>query len=153
MHEQMLCCRAVTCIYIRVSGLCSDLRCRYFLWVQSDTALERLKVVNISRDLQVKMASTVSTISPLKDMKLKSSKLICFKSIQYTEHLKHKQGHLLRATHSTFQIRKLIFSSGALGNVFTQTISYSSASLRCCVSVFALKKSDYWSHSRCCNTA
>lgn len=62
-----------------------------------------------------------------------------FESIQYTEHLKYKQGHLLRGTHSTFQIRKPIFLSGVLGNVFTQTISYSSASLHCCVSAFALK--------------
>lgn len=60
-------------------------------------------------------------------------------SIQYAEHLKHKQGHLLRATHSTYQIRKLIFLSGVLGNV---SLKQFHTPLPFCivVSPFALKK-------------
>lgn len=71
---------------------------------------------------------------------MERSKLICFQFTQNTEHLKRKQGHLLMATRSTGQIRKLIFLSQVLENISTQTISYTSALLYCCVSPFAFEK-------------
>lgn len=65
------------------------------------------------------MAPTVgddfSSRSGRADTELECSKLICLKSAQHSEHPGHKQGRLLAATHSAWQIRKLIFSPG---NVF-----------------------------------
>lgn len=118
MHEQMLCCGRVTCIHIRVSSLPSDRRADTLCGYSQNAKIlcgpsSRGKVVNISRDPQVENCFSKS------DTKLNSFELICFKSTQHGEHLKHKQGHMLKATRSTRQIRKLIFFlSGVLGECF-----------------------------------
>lgn len=151
----MLCCGHVTCIYIRVSSLPSDRRadtlCGYS---QMPKILcrpsSRCKVINISRDPQVENCFSKS------DTKLNSSKLICFKSTQHAEHLKHKQGHLLKATHSTRQIKKLIFFlSGVLGECF-RTNNFIRLCLGCfvvCFSPCVRKYQNIVPLSRCCGIA
>lgn len=53
MHEQLLCCRRVTCIYIRVSWLCCDCHADILPGYSLTLTLCGEGVVNISKDLQV----------------------------------------------------------------------------------------------------
>lgn len=106
-------------------------------------AHSEMHVGDFSRNLRVK------EIKYHVNAKLNSLKLICCKSVDYTEQLTHKQGRLLRATLPTLTlIRKLIFLSGVVGCFHTNNFILLQPSALLCFSV-CIKKSEHRSRSIC----
>lgn len=108
----MLCCRGVTCLSLQFAF---RLLRRYSSWLQSNTRycgafLSRGKVVNMSRDLQLKHGFNQKLKMLLSKEEEVEELTNEFASSPYTaEHCKHKQGHLLWATHFHMPDKKTHF--------------------------------------------